>query len=61
MVVHAQAQVWVGNMEMECNHVYYAALHNQEIQECEKAIFEQTPQNKPQQSQKCSLRCSPFC
>lgn len=39
---HAQAQARVCNMDMKYNHMYYISLHYQRIQECERAIYEQS-------------------
>ena len=39
-------------LDMKYNHACYATLHNQEIQECERAVYDdKMTQNKPQTSQ----------
>ena len=41
MVASAWPQARMRNVDMTYNHVYYAVLHNQEIQECERAVYDQ--------------------
>ena len=45
IVAYVQAQAWVCNVEMKYDHAYCSALHNQEIQECERAIHDQNYTN----------------
>ena len=40
-VAHGWEQARVCNVDMKYNHGYYAAWHSQEIQECERVVYDQ--------------------